>query len=304
MSLPRGLDTVAVLDSETTDEAEKKWSQMSANMISGLLDQSVRKGKLKLTVADRKNMKKVMAEKDMALAGMVEGARAAQAAKVLGVQGLICSTIKVKTEKHKGKGRTITAANVYAWARGGGGGMDTEEVEKVTRNITVQCQFQLLDAANGKVLIDHVSPTLRKMDKTKTSPFFGASQTEAELTPRDQIVGELVEKEVRRFLGQFVPIQIEETIEVRSSKDNACQAGARFLAAGEYDEAISMYQEAIAASEDGDRYASFGLGVANEAKGNLQEALKNYRTAVRLDAPGAEQAMRRVKARMADTGEQ
>jgi len=302
-SLPRGLKTVAVLDAETTDDTEEKWSQMAANMISGLLGQAARKGGTKLTIADRQNLAKVMAEKDMALAGLIDGTKAAAAGKILGVQGIIASSIKVKVEKHTGKGRTVSAANVYAWARGGGGGVDTEEIEKVSRNITVQCEFRLIDSTSGKVLIQHVSPTLRKSDKTKTSPFFGASQTEAELTPRDKIIGELVEKETRRFIGRFLPIQIEETIEVPAGKNKACQAGARFLAAGEYDEAIIQYKAAIAESEEGgDKYASLGMGVAYEAKGELESALTHYRMAVRLDAPGAAEAMKRVKARMATVG--
>jgi len=301
--LPKGLNTLAVLDSETTDDTEKKWSGIAANMISGLLDEAARRGGAKLTVADRQNVSKIMKEKDMAMAGIVEGAKAAEAAKLLNVQGMIASTITVKVEKHAGKGRTISAANVIAWSRGGGGGVETEEIEKVSRNITVQCRFALIDAATGKVLIDHVSPTLRKTDKTKTSPFFGASKTEAELTPRDEIIGELVEKEVRKFIGRFMPCQVEETIEVRPSKNEACKAGVRLLAAGEYDQAIKMFEDAIAASEEGkDKYAVFGLGVAYEAKGDLEKALKTYRDAVVLDSPGAEQAMQRVKARMAAAG--
>ena len=303
-ALPRGMSTVAVLDAETTDEAEKKWSEMSATMISGLLDRAARKEGVKLTVADRQNLKKVMAEKDMAAAGLVDGAKASQMGKVLGVQGMIASAINVKVEKHKGKGRTIDAMSIAAWRYGGSGAVKSEEIDKVTRNITVQCHFRLLDSNTGKVVIDHVSPTLRQMEKTKTSPFFGASKTEAELTPRDQIIGTLVEKEVRRFIGQFVPIEIEETIEVQSSGNDACRAGVRFLVASEYDEAIGMFKQAIAEAKDGqDEYAVFGMGVACEAKGDLDQALNHYRTAVRLDSPGAERAMKRVKARMADSGD-
>lgn len=300
MSLPRGMDTVAVLDSGTTNATEAKWSKMAANMISGLLGEASRKSGGKLKVADRKNLTRIMAENDLALAGLVDGANAAKAIKVLDVQGLIDSSITVKVEKHKGKGRTITAANIASWRWGGG--IRTEEVDNVSRNITVQCTFRLQDKSN-KIVVERVSPTLRKTDKTKTSPFFGASKTEAELTPRDKIIGELVEKEVRRFIGQFLPVEIEETIQVQASKNDSCKAGVRFLAAGEYDEAIGMFKQAIAADEEGqDKHATFGMGVACEAKGSLDEALKHYRTAVRLDADGAEKAMKRVKARASAVG--
>ncbi len=304
MKLPAGLKTVAVLDADTTDDAEKKWSKLAANMISGLLKNASAKDDVKLTIVDRDNLKKTMAEKDLALAGLVDGAQAAQAAKLVRAQGIVASAINVKVEKHTGKKRTISAANVYAWARGGGGGVDSEEVEKISRNITVQCHFRLLDAANNKVLIDHVSPTLRKTDETKPSPFFGSSQTEAELTPRDKIIGELVEKEVRRFIGRFMKIKIEETFEVQSSKNKSCATGVKMLAASDYDQAIEMFKAAIAASEEGDAYASFGMGAAYEAKGQLDEALKHYRTALRVDAdvPGVVEAVKRVKGRMPGGG--
>ncbi|MBN1341707.1 MAG: tetratricopeptide repeat protein [Phycisphaerae bacterium] len=301
-SIPRGMEAVAVIDAETTDDAEKKWSELAANMISGLVDESARKGGTKLKVADRKNLKKVLAEKDMALVGMVDGSKAAEASKLLGVQGLILSSIKVKVEKHVGKARTITGASFSRWYYGSPN-VGTEEVEKVSRNITVQCKFSLIDAATSKVLIDYVSPTLRKMDQTKPSPFYGSSQTEAELTPQDAIVGELVEKEVRKFIGQFLPVEVQDIVVVQASKNEACQAGVRFLAAGEFGEAINMFKQAIAEGQEGDPYATFGMGVAYEAKGELDKALEQYRTGVRLSAAGAEEGMQRVKARMAAAGQ-
>jgi tetratricopeptide (TPR) repeat protein len=300
-SLPRGITTVAVIDSAATDDAEAKWSKIAANMISGLLKESARASGANLKIADRQNLAKTMAENDLELAGMVSGAEAAKATKVLKVDGLILSAIKVKVEKHVGTKRTITGTDLIAspYTRTP---VRTQTVQKVTRNITVQCSFRLQDRAN-RVIFDHVSPVLRKTDETKPSPFWGSDQTEAELTPRDKIIGELVEKEVRRFIGTFLPVKVEETIVVHASKNDACEAGVRMLAAGEYDEAIAMFNQAIAESEEGqDKYATFGLGAAHEVKGEYEKALEYYRKAVVQDADGAEEAMRRVKARIGSGG--
>ncbi len=303
--LPRGLKAVAVLDAETTDDAEKKWSDMAADMIAGLLDEAARKGQTDLAVADRKNLKKVLAEKDLAAAGIVEANDAVRVAKVLGVQGLIISSIAVKVEKHTGTGQTVTVKpkGFLRRRRGRSGPVQAKEVEKVTRNITIQCKFRLLDAANGKVLVDYVSPILSRTDKTRTKPFWGASKSEADLKPRDYIVGEVVEGQVRRFIGRYFPIEIRETVEVHSSRNEACKSGVRFLAAGEYDQALAMFRQVVSARAQGqDRYAWFGVGVACEAKGRLPEALDHYLKAVALDAPGAEEAVKRVKARMKAAG--
>jgi tetratricopeptide (TPR) repeat protein len=301
--LPPGLKAVAVLDSATTDDAEKKWSIMAANMIAGLVDQAARKYDFKLTVADRRNISKIMKERDLALSGLVDNVKAAQAAKLLNVEGLITSSIAVRVEKHVGKGRTITGFDSWRGPYSGGRGVETAEVEKVTRSITVQCHFQLLDAMNGKVLINQDSGVLRQTDQTKPGLFFSSSKTEAEMTPRDKIIGDLVEGEVRKFIARFMPCQVDEVIEVRASKNEACKAGIRLLAAGEYDQAIKMFDEAISANPDAkDRYAVFGQGVAYEAMGKLEPAMKAYRDAVVLDAPGAEQALQRVKTMMGAAG--
>ncbi len=302
MELPAGIKTVAVLNSETKDDADRKWSMMAADMISGLLDEAVHKHGAKIVMADRQNIAKIIKEKDLALAGITEGAKLAEAGKLLNAQGLIYSTITVKVEKHVGKGRTISGANIQRWVYGSGAGVQTEEIEKVSRNITVLCKFSLVDATNGKILLNRVSPVLRKTDQTKTSVFFGASKTEAELTPEDRIVGELVEAEARRFIGSILPTEMETVVSVFPSKHPACKSGVRLLASGEYAEAIRMFETALAEVDGKDRYALFGKGVALEAMGKLDDALKIYREAVIQDSPGAEDALQRVKLRQNATG--
>lgn len=299
--LPRGLERVAVLDSETTDDAEKKWSQIAANMIAGLLDEAARQGSQRLTVVDRQNLKKVMAEKDLALSGIIDGARAAEASKILNVQGIIASAIKVKVEKRRGKRKTISGLNIDTFRRGfrgGGSPVETREVGTVSRHITVQCKFRLLDAMNAKVLVDHVSPILSKTDESKPRPFWGSTKTEAELEPRDRVIGELVEDEVQKFIGRFFPIKLTYTVHVKSSGNDDCEAGVRMMRVGEFDEAIRLFEKAIADDDDGDKHASFCMGAAYEAKGEYEKALKHYRVALLEDVDEAAEAVKRVNDRI------
>jgi hypothetical protein len=313
VELPPGLQTVAVLDSQVADDTEKKWANIAANMIAGLVDEAARKYGVKLAVADRQNVARIMKEKDLAMAGITDGAKAAEAARLLNVQGMISSRITVNVEKYTGKGRTVTGANMLAWARearnrerggnvqagGTGSRLKTEEIEKVSRNITVQCRFSLVDAATGKILVDLVSPPMQRTDRTRTRPFFGSSKTEAELTPRDEIIGEMVEDEVREFIGLFLPSQAENTIEVRPGKSEASKAGVRLLAAGDYDEAARKLQNALSTGRGAkDKLTVFALGVACEAAGKLNQAENYYRDAVVMDAPGAREAMQRLKTRL------
>lgn len=297
-SLPRGLKAVAVLDVRTKSDADRKWSKIAGNMISGLLSRAARKGDSDLKIADRRNLAKIMAERDLATTGLVEGKRATEAAKLLGIQGLIAGSITVKVEKHRGTGQTFSGINIRGLRQGRRDAVRVKKVGKVTRHITVQCRFSLVDATDGKIIIEHVSRPLSRTDKTKPRRFFGSSKTEAEMTPRDQIVADAIEREARTFIGLFFPVERKVSIAVRASGNDDCEDGVKLLAVGDYDEAVRMFKRAIADDDDGDKYASFAMGVACEAKGELDEAVKHYRLALREKVDGAVEAISRVRARM------
>ena len=159
--VPDGLTTVAILDAgvetKAGDSEDKdrsvKWATISADMMEKMIQDSATKFGSGLTVAKRRDTTKVMAEKDMKMAGLVDGGAAAQAAKLLDVQGIIASKLNIRVEVKEGKQRTVKAASIAAYAGrywgGGSGSVDTEEVETISRNMTVQCSFTLMDAATG-----------------------------------------------------------------------------------------------------------------------------------------------------------
>ena len=115
-------------------------------------------------------------------------------------------------------------------ARGGGSvSAQTEEVETVTRNMTVKVSFKLVDSGNGKVW-EYFSPrTYSATEKTKASPIFGSSSTEADLTPADKIIGSLVERGAREFVSMLMPCRIDVEAEIESSGNANCAQGVRYL---------------------------------------------------------------------------
>lgn len=278
--LPSHVRTVAVLDAQTNDPAEAKWSELAAGLITDLLQRAADRG-YPIRVADRQSVKQILAEKDMALAGIVEGNAAVTAARLLGVDALIGSDILIKVEKHRGKERTISALDVIAWSHGGGGSIRTEEVEKVARNITVQCKFKMVDAGTGETIFYQAGDPVRKTDRTAPSPLFGSSRTEADMPMRDQIIGELIEREARRFVSRFAPTDMREVITVRSSGNRDCQRGVRFLESGDDEEALAAFRRALQENPE-DAWAAFGAGVACERLGRLEEAGEYYSRAVSL----------------------
>lgn len=281
--LPPGLETVAILPAERGPATDEKWSDMTVSIMQHLIQEANEKYGSNLRIADRSETKKVFAEADMAAAGMSDAGRMGSQAKVLGVQAFILSKINVKVEKHKGKKRTVDGMSMMAWGGrhwgGGGGSVSTSEVETVSRNMTVQTEFKLTDSATGKNWAT-LSPTpYRATEKTKASPFFGSSKTEAELTPRDQIIGTLVERGAREFCSKFVPCAVEYEVELKSSGQENCAEGVKYLRADMFEEAMSQFRMALAEAPDDDR-AAFAAGVCSEATGDYDQALKYYKMAI------------------------
>ncbi len=288
--LPEGLKTVAVNESDVeaweagTEDADraKKWSRMAADMIEGLINDAKTAQQTDLAVAKRRETKNVMAEHDLTAAGLTQNTGNAGAPPQLAdVQGLIKSKLNIRNEVKAGKQRTVNAMSVAAFAGhgwgGGGGSVDTEEVETVSRNLTVQCSLSMYDKA-GSLLFQYSPDPFRKTDKEKPSPFFGSSKTEANLDSADAIIGELVEQGVREFVGMFVPTQMKYQYTVESSSNEDSAEGVRKMRGRFYDQAITFFNAALA-KDGSDHKSMFGLGLAYELTGKYDDAVNMYRQA-------------------------
>ena len=278
--LPPGMKTIAIMPAKVGETTDPKWSELSTTVIAALINESRGKYGTEVTVTERRDAKAVFDEGDMKAAGMATGKGGDT--KLIGAEGLLLSNINVKVEKHVGKQRTLSGLDLGGYGGHGWGGgnvnAQTEEVETVTRNMTVQTEFKLIDSANGRVW-EHFSPkTYSATDRTKASPIFGSSKTEAELTPQDQIIGSLVERGAREFVSQLMPCRIDVETEVESSGNKNCVEGVKLLRAEAYREAISAFQAAMA-EDSNDHRAAYGAGVACEATGQFEAGLKYYNKA-------------------------
>ncbi len=284
--LPPGMQSVAILDAQVNEVTDRKWSELAANYIQELIQESNEKYGTGLRIADRKHTASVMQESDLAAAGLKASANAGKVAQVLDVQGLIMAEINVKVEKHKGKGRTIDAMSL--WGGGGqgyghgGGDVRTTEVEKESRHITVQTDFKLVDAATSENWVTHSPKPYSQTDKTKVSPFFGSAKTEEAMTPRDEIIGAAVEIGARQFVAKFVPCTVRYEVEIRSSGNESCAGGVKALRADMPDEALEQLKMALAEDPE-DHRAAFAAGVACEMSGRYAEALEYYKKACYLE---------------------
>jgi hypothetical protein len=283
--LPSGMNTIAIVPAKVGESTDPKWSEMSVTILQSLINESKNKFGTPVTVTERRDTKPVFDEADLAAAGMStkQGGKPGQ---LVGADGYLLSNINVKVETHVGKQRTLSGIDLagltgeYRGDHYGGGRVaaQTEEVETVTRNMTVQTEFKLVDATNGRVW-EHYSPRMfRATDRTKASPIFGSSQTEAALTPQDRIVATLVERGAREFVSMLMPVRVEVEAEVVSGGNPNSSEGVRRMRAEDYQGAIEAFNAALAENPN-DHRSAYGAGVAAEASGKLDMALSFYNRA-------------------------
>lgn len=296
--LPAGMKTIAIVPAKVGPTTDPKWSDMCVTVMQTLVDESRNRFGTDVTVSDRRDTQATFDEADLAAAGM-STRTGGSGGKLLAAEGMILSNIDVKVEKHIGKQRTLAGLSLAGWGGHGWGGGSTDirtrEVETVSRNMTVQTVFKLIDTSDNRVIAHYSPKTYSATDRTKASPIFGSSQTEAELTPRDRIIATLVEQAAREFISQLMPCRIDVDAEVVSSTNGNSVEGVKMLRGEMFDESLSRFKMALA-EKPGDHRAAFGAGVACEASGKYDDALRFYKRACAgADNPRYREARDRMK---------
>lgn len=304
---------VESIDGIKGNAREKKWSTIAADMIEAMLQGGAEGASSGLTVVQRRATKQILAEQDLQLAGIVEGDAAMKAGKLLAVQGLIESKISIHIDTKRTVKSSIDWTGVlggsiqslsqprrrevqYRPPRGappgqydnpyrrrertdvdGGFVMPTREVEEISRNLTVQCSFSLIDATSGAGVVQFSPPVFQKTDKKSPDFLFGRCVDASDLDPVDHFIGELVERACREFVGMMAPVQVSYTYEIVGRGDEG-EAAVRAIRADDYASAVRLFEEARAKKPKEDATV-FALGVTCELAGDYQRALDYYRQA-------------------------
>lgn len=297
--LPPGMKSIAIMPAQVGETTDRKWSEMCVTVVQALINESRTKFGTDITVTERRDTKPVWEEADLMAAGLSTKKGGGSGGQLTGADGFLLSNINVKEDLTRGKQRTLSGFDIAGWgghgAGGGGGRVETQEVETVTRNLTVQTEFKLMDT-NAKVWEFSNPRTYQATDKTKASPIFGSSRTEAELTPKDRIIGALVERGAREFVSSLMPCRVDVEAEVVSSGSANSSEGVRQLRAENFLGAVNAFKTATAENPS-DHQSWYGAGVASEAAGNYEQALNYYKQACAgKDDPQYADARDRLKA--------
>ncbi|MFQ5411576.1 MAG: tetratricopeptide repeat protein [Phycisphaerae bacterium] len=285
---------------EGTGEFDQdKWAGMAADMIQYELEQAAERHGVPIKLVDREHMKVAMAESDMASAGITEDTSGTAGSALQGATSIITSKVTIKIDKQKDEATSINAMSVIGGRWFGGGSVSSTKLETESRNITVACQFQLKAMGTNEVLAFHNGHPSQHFDPAKRpSPVFGRSKTEASMTPRDQVIGQKIEDQIKEFMCKFVPTDIETVCRVEAARSDMSKAGVKALIMDDYEGALAKFKVAVA-EKDTDVKSLFGAGVACEALGRYDEALKYYKlaSAYEDEEPQYPAAVKRVKNR-------
>ncbi|MBI4578422.1 MAG: hypothetical protein HY718_01880 [Planctomycetes bacterium] len=161
---------------------------------------------------------------------------------------------------------------------GGGLMLQTRDVEEVSRHLTVQCSFTLIDVATGQALLQYSPPPSQKRDRKSPDFWFGGLVGEKELDPVDHFIGELVEQSTREFVSMLVPVRVSYEYEL-VGKHSAAEQGIRLLRGDDYAGAMSAFERDLKKHPD-EHETLFAMGVVSELMGLPDQALQFYRQAL------------------------
>lgn len=290
----------ANMKGDTGEYDQDKWSKMTADSLRYYLQEAHDKHGMPFQLVDRQHANLAIEEQDLAAAGLADDSNDIGSAGLEGVGSIMTSDITIKIDKQTGKKRTVDSGSMFAHAGryfgGGGGSVHTTEVDEEARNITVSCQFQLKDPAGNKIIVAHSALPSQEYTRTKAGGFFGSSQTEADMTPRDQVIARMIDKHMKDFLAKFIPTETNEEVVFKPSKNEFSVEGAKAVRAENYERGLAQFKLALGENEEDDASA-FGAGICCEKLQKFDEARKFYRQArsYKPKEPAYERAVKRVE---------
>ncbi|MBK8267600.1 MAG: hypothetical protein IPK83_04565 [Planctomycetes bacterium] len=316
--LPESVKAVAVIDAgvqsdeERRDARERKWQQIAADMIESMVQSgsNATNGDLTygaLKVVDRRATRQILAEKDMQLVGIVEGEPAAAAGKLLAVDGLIMSRIKISIDYKRSRKSNVDWGGLLGGQRSGpppgyrsgyhrgpnnpyarrpaqprsNPGIPRKTIEEISRDLTVQCSFTLIDANTGEAIVRHTPPVYQKRDKAEPQFMFGGAVQASDLDPVDHFTGELVERASREFVSMISPVRVTYSypLELRGKE---VEQAVRMLRGDDFYGAIQVLERAYQKKPKESDYL-FAIGLVSEMMCEPGRALDTYRRTVSLE---------------------
>ena len=283
---------IAEFGGQTPDD--RRWGEIASDRLAAILDEYNRKFS-RYELVDRKRLKAIMDERDLQIA-ISDSASADKAGKLAKVDAMIYGNVSVSSRDDR------ATRMVYDY-----GAKTMKPVPYTKRHVMTAVSFSMDDVGTGKT-ITTISCN-REYDSDKDGQKTGIAGmgkmlglSGDSLPPRDQKIGELMEECVQDFVRRISPHEVVAKITLQKGKGNlgetgnkVVETGNKLAAAGDYAEALEVYNRVIADRPDDDG-AVFNAGVMYEATGDLKKAEEFYDKAFKL-SPKEEYVQARLRVR-------
>lgn len=276
-----GVHTLAVADFQG---AERSGSQIATQLQSYLKETN------HLELVERDQLRRILDEQNLGMAGVTNQETAIEVGKLLGVDALIFGEVTAydvepdergteKVEREEGTGRyeIVEQKNIF-----------TGKKQKVKKEImktvlvdqhyrirrgTVAINFRVVSVQTGELLAVHSDSKSYNSGKVVE----GSRQT---LKPQGEILADLSQKICKDFVWKIAPHYSKETRYVESGKGRIA-TGKKYAESGLWPEAIEEWKQAVV-EKPKEPAVYYNLGVAYEIRGDYDQAESYYKQAVSI----------------------
>ncbi|MCD6365253.1 MAG: hypothetical protein J7M14_05205 [Planctomycetes bacterium] len=264
--IPNSIKRLAVLQFVGKSEQDRKGGDIAAEKLSAHLSEVChRYGRYELY--ERKRMKGIVDEQEMAL--VMDSGVARKIGRLVNVDAVVYGTILVTTRDEKVRQWGVLGALRRSCSVVISVSMDDVRTGRTITSVSVTREYD--SAAAG-------GPSGSRVDairKRLRGP--GVPQ------PAAAAVNRLIDECIKEFVAKISPHDVQFIVELESSPDEIVTVGNKLAQAGEHDEALEKYLQAIKRNVL-DPGATFNAGVMLEAKGDLRGAEKKYGLAFQLES--------------------
>jgi tetratricopeptide (TPR) repeat protein len=268
------IKTIGIAEFGGATAADKKWGDIASDRLAADLDECNRKYN-RYQLVDRKRLKAILDEQDLQSA-FSDSSQAIQAGKIANVDAMIYGTVNVIARDEPGTRTTFDPLS-----------RSMKQVNYTKRYVMAAVNFTIDSVQTGRTLT--TVATSREYDSEKAGSGNGAAALTkmmgvggGSLPPSDQLMSNLIDQCVDEFVAKMSPHQVVVTERLGNGKSKVVKTANKLAMAGDYAEALEIYQVAIQAHPD-DHQAMFNAGVVCEATGQFAESEGYYDRAFKTD---------------------
>ncbi|HUS47445.1 MAG TPA: CsgG/HfaB family protein [Phycisphaerae bacterium] len=268
--IPAKVKRLAVAEFAGKTRRDERWGVVAADKLCAELAKANREFN-RYELVDRRNLGKILTEQDIRI---MNSEQAVKAGKLADVQAMIYGQVTVNVTDER-----LSRSYFDPFSR------SMKKKDYTKRYCLVAVNLTMDDIDTAKTFHTFTLTKEFDSDKDKEGSSLGGvlGFSSDDPPPADQTVNQMLDLVVQQFVREISPHKVVVSVKLGNGKSEAVKTGNKLAKAGDYAEALEMYQAAMSERPDDDG-AAFNAGVMYEALCDFSNAEKNYSKAISLKA--------------------